>query len=383
MPTAEGCKDRRTRLWERVRQAPGGEAVRAILITDPRHLVYLADYYPTPFIFRSHGQTAALLIDADGKAILFADANCRMFADEAHVDERILFTWYDGKHSAPPRKSSFAGHLSLEIQWRLGDATIGVEPSNLPGLFCERLTGAKFDVEPILHSMKRNKDADEIAILRRSMDAGVAGYLAAREHVEPGMTELQAYLIIAETSQLQAEIAAIVYGDFVSGPRTEKGGGPATNRVIESGDLLLLDFSVVLREYRGDFAGTFAVKSKATDEQHRAHDAAMLSMEVGESMLRSGTPCAEIDRAVRASLEGAGYRDAFKSHVGHGLGLGHPDPPYIVPESTDILEVGDVITLEPGVFLPGKFGLRVERNYLISESGYENLTRHPLEIDGI
>ena len=382
MPTAEGCKGRRTRLWERVRQTPGGETVRAILITDPRHLVYLADYYPTPFTFRSHGQTAALLLQADGAAILFADSNCRVFADEAHVDERILFGWYDGKHSAPPRKPNFAGHLSLEVQWRLGDATVGVEASTLPTLFCDRLTGQKFDVEPILHAMKRNKDPDEIAILRKSMEAGVAGYLAAREHVEPGMNELQAYLIIAETCQLQAGTPAIVYGDFVSGPRTITGGGPPTDRVIEPGDLLLLDFSVVLREYRGDFAGTFAVQWKATDEQHRAHDAAMRAMETGESMLRPGAPCAEIDRAVRASLASAGYGDAFKSHVGHGLGLGHPDPPYIVPESTDHLEIGDVVTLEPGVFLPNQFGLRVERNYLITESGFENLTLHPLTIDG-
>src|SRR5262249_31604678 len=150
----------------------------------------------------------------------------------------------------------------------------------------------------------------------------------------------------------------------------------------ESGDLLLLDFSVVLREYRGDFAGTFAVRAKATDEQHRAHDAAMRSMEVGESMLRAGAACAEIDRAVRSSLENSGYGGFFKSHVGHGLGLGHPDPPYIVPESSDVLEVGDVITLEPGVFLPDKFGVRVERNYLITETGFENLTHHPLEING-
>jgi Xaa-Pro aminopeptidase len=383
MPTAEGCRSRRTRLWERVRRTPGGEAVRAILVTDPRHLVYLADYYPTPFVFRSHGQTAALLLQADGAAVLFADANCRPFADEAHVDERVLFSWYDGKHAAPARKASFASHLSLEVQWRLGDATVGVEPSSLPTPFCQRLTGEKFDVEPILHALKRNKDPDEVAILRRSMEAGVAGYLGARLHVEPGMTELQAYLIIAETCQLQAGTAAIVYGDFVSGPRTEKGGGPPTDRVIEPGDLLLLDFSVVLREYRGDFAGTFAVRAVAADDQRRAHDAAMQAMETGEGMLRAGTPCAVIDRAVRESLDNSGYGDAFKSHVGHGLGLGHPDPPYIVPESTDALEVGDVVTLEPGVFLPGRFGLRVERNYLVTESGFETLTNHPLGIDGI
>jgi Xaa-Pro aminopeptidase len=106
-------------------------------------------------------------------------------------------------------------------------------------------------------------------------------------------------------------------------------------------------------------------------------------MEAGEALLRAGTPCADIDRAVRAELAAAGYGDAFHSHVGHGLGLGHPDPPYIVPESTDTLEIGDVVTLEPGVFLPGKFGLRVERNYLITPTGVENMTHHPLEIDGV
>jgi Xaa-Pro aminopeptidase len=383
MPTAEGCKQRRSRLWERVRGTPGGETVKAVLVTDPRHLVYLANYYPSPFVFRSSGQTAALLLDAEGRAVLFADANCRIFAEEAFADENVLFQWYDGKHSAPARKASFAGHLALECQWRLGDATVGVEPSTLPFSVAEKLTGPKFDVEPILHSLKRNKDPDELAILTASMEAGVAGYLAAREHVEPGMTELQAYLIIAETCQLAAKSAAVVYGDFVSGPRTEKGGGFATDRVIEKGDLLLLDFSVVLREYRGDFAGTFAVKAKATDEQRKAHDAAMTALAIGETMLAAGTPCTEIDRSVREVLERSGYGDAFKSHVGHGLGLGHPDPPYIVPESTDVLEVGDVITLEPGVFLPGKFGLRVERNYFISADGPRNLTRHPLAIDGI
>jgi Xaa-Pro aminopeptidase len=109
----------------------------------------------------------------------------------------------------------------------------------------------------------------------------------------------------------------------------------------------------------------------------------MRAMETGETLLRPGMPCADIDRAVRGSLENAGYGDAFKSHVGHGLGLGHPDPPYIVPESTDTLEIGDVVTLEPGVFLPGQFGLRVERNYLITPAGFEILTHHPLGIDGI
>ena len=89
-------------------------------------------------------------------------------------------------------------------------------------------------------------------------------------------------------------------------------------------------------------------------------------------------PAREIDAAVRGHFASHGMEAYFPSHSGHGLGLGHPEPPYLVPESDEILQAGDVVALEPGLYLPGVGGMRFERNYLITGEGHELLTRHRL-----
>ena len=382
MLTQEGCKARRRRLWERLEPE-----VRWLIVSDPRHLVYLANYYQTPFVFRTNAAAAILVLGREEESILIADSGVRMCAEPAFADEKILPAWYDGKHTATTRPSK----LVSTVLDRLGGCPgmrFGIEPSHLPigvwsGLKKTRSDARFVDIEPHLHALKRRKDPDEVALLRKSMAAGEAGFAAALEGIEPGMTELEAYLLINEACMEAAGEQAIVYGDFVTGPRTVKGGGMPTDRKIEKGDLVLLDFSVVINGYRGDFANTFACRAAATDEQQRRYEICVAAMERGESLLKPGAACREIDRGVRAVLAEHGLAELNHSHMGHGLGLGHPDPPYIVPESDDVLEEGDVVTLEPGVFEEGIGGMRVERNYLITRSGCENLTHHRLTIDGI
>ena len=86
----------------------------------------------------------------------------------------------------------------------------------------------------------------------------------------------------------------------------------------------------------------------------------MGALEAGESLLRPGMEARQVDAAVRGHFARYGLADAFPSHAGHGLGLGHPEPPYLVPESTDSLQEGDVVALEPGLYLPGQGGMRFE-----------------------
>jgi Xaa-Pro aminopeptidase len=231
--------------------------------------------------------------------------------------------------------------------------------------------------------MKRRKDPDEIALLRRSMLAMTAGIDAARTEIKAGMTELQAFLLVQRLCNEAAGEQALVYGDFVSGPRAEKGGGQPTDRVIKKGDLVLLDYSVVLYGYRGDFANTFACQARATDEQHRLYNACRAAMTAGEALLKPGQACKDVDRAVRNAFEAVQMSQYFHSHSGHGIGLGHPDPPYIVAESSDTLLEEDVVTLEPGLFVEGVAGMRIERNYVITAKGFENMTPHVLSIDGV
>jgi Xaa-Pro aminopeptidase len=195
------------------------------------------------------------------------------------------------------------------------------------------------------------------------------------------MTELDAYLLVQHAALRAAGDRAVVYGDFVSGPRCEAVGGPPTDRVIQPGDLVLLDFSVVLGGYRGDFANTFVCGGQPTAEQRRLHAACLDALSAGEALVKAGRPAREIDAAVRASFDKQHLRETFSTHSGHGLGLGHPDPPYLVPNSADTLVAGDVIAIEPGQYVQGVAGMRYERNYLVTDQGYEVLSRHELRLE--
>lgn len=378
MLTAEGCAARRERLWR------GASGCDALVVGDPSHLNYFAGYTPSPFVFRTV-ESGALLVLEPGRATLVADDMLGPYVERAHVDDRFVPTWYDGTHSAPYRRGQLV-QSALGRLGRVGGRRIGVELACVPAGLVEGLRAARpgleiVDIGPMIRPMRRAKDPDEIEALRRSMRAGEAAQAAALAEMRPGMTEMDAWVLVnrAATEALGEQVS--VYGDFASGPRiaTEQ-GGPPTLRRIEKGDLLLLDFSVVVEGYRGDFTNTFAVGGAPTDRQRELFEACLGAMRAGEAKLRPGTPAREVDAAVRGHFAAMGLGHAFTSHSGHGLGLGHPEPPYFVPESTDTLVAGDVVALEPGLYIEGQGGMRFERNYLITADGFETLSNHELRI---
>ncbi len=104
-------------------------------------------------------------------------------------------------------------------------------------------------------------------------------------------------------------------------------------------------------------------------------------MDAGEKTLKPGAPAKTVDAAVRAHFANLGFTSEFPHHSGHGIGLGHPEPPYFVPQSEDVVQLGDVVTLEPGLYVPGTGGMRIERNYLITSNGFEILSNHQIQIE--
>jgi Xaa-Pro aminopeptidase len=171
---------------------------------------------------------------------------------------------------------------------------------------------------------------------------------------------------------------ALVYGDFASGPRAEKKGGPPTPRRIEKGELFLLDYSTVLYGYRADFTNTWVVDGEPTPRQRELASFCLEAMRGGENLLKPGSRGHDIDAELRRVFASHGVEDHFPHHSGHGIGLGHPDPPYLTPGSDDVLVEGDVVTLEPGLYVDGVGGMRFEHNYLITSSGFELLTHQQL-----
>jgi Xaa-Pro aminopeptidase len=380
MLTAEGCAARRDRLWEAL-----PALCDILVVADPSHLTYFAGYAPSPFVFRTV-EAGAILLLQPGEATLVADDMMGPFLDQSFVDERVAPIWYDGKHSAPYRR----GRLVESTLGRLASMPgrrFGVELASVPAGLVEGLNAARpnlkiVDIGPLIRPLRRSKHADEIDVMRRSMRAGEAGLAAALQKIRPGMTELDVYVIVQNAAIAELGEQAIVYGDFASGPRCAlEQGGPPTSRRIEAGDLLLVDFSVIVSGYRGDFTNTFAVGAGPTLRQRELFKACCGALAAGEACLKPGAPARAVDAAIRGHFASSGLDRYFTSHSGHGIGLGHPEPPYFVPESSDTVHAGDVVALEPGLYIEGEGGMRFERNYLITADGFEILSNHEIRID--
>jgi Xaa-Pro aminopeptidase len=232
-----------------------------------------------------------------------------------------------------------------------------------------------------LARLRRQKDPDEVALLRRCMRAGEAGHAWAREHVQPGMTELDVYSGVCAACTRAAGHPVIVYGDFAVSPGPERRGGPPTSRVLQQGDLFILDFSVVIDGYRSDFTNTLCAGKVPTAGQQRLYDLCCQAMRAGEENLREGAACLAVYNAANGVFAQAGMAEHFGHHAGHGIGLTHPEAPFFVHHADETLLAGDVVTLEPGLYVASTGGIRIEHNYLITASGYERLSQHAIALE--
>jgi Xaa-Pro aminopeptidase len=361
MLTAEGCRERRQRFWERLGPWPDGDHVR---LADPLHLIWLANFHVEPISLNA-GFGGTLLLRRDGQAKLLHDDRLKNAAASAHVEERVQVPWYDGQSPGKgPRQIALVSSVNptgsgLHIHDRAGDP-------------------AAAQVVSTLASLRRQKDPDEIAIFRQCMRATEVGHAWARTNVKPGMTELDVYTGIVTVCTKAAGRAVIVYGDFAVCPGPQRRGGAATDRVLEPGDMLILDYSVVLNGYRSDFTNTLVVGKEPTADQRRLYEVCCQAMAAGEKELRAGAACLNVYDAVRNVFDKAGVADAFPHHAGHGLGLTHPESPFFVRHADETLLAGDVVTLEPGLYIEGIGGIRIEHNYLITDTGYDRLSNHEI-----
>lgn len=364
MLTADGCRQRRQRLWQNLEPAPESDY---LLLADPIHLAYLANFHVDPFSLGG-GFRGYLLVRKDGQAKLIHDDRMPRSVERAHVEERRVASWYDGQspgrgpRQLAPLESVNPRGAGLRVHDRVGDP---YAPT----------------VIRTLAQMRRQKYPDEVAALKRCMRATEAGHEWARAHIRPGMTELDVYCGVNSACTLAAGQPVIVYGDFAVSPGPERRGGPPTSRVLEPGDLFILDFSVVIDSYRSDFTNTLVAGKEPNAAQRRLHELCAEALTRGEKKLRAGNACLGVYQAVHGVFERAGLAEHFPHHAGHGLGLSHPEAPYFVRHATETLLAGDVVTLEPGLYVPGVGGIRIEHNYLVTEEGFECLSNHAISLN--
>jgi Xaa-Pro dipeptidase len=361
MLTADGCRKRRERLWQQLDPPP---ATDYLLLSDPIHLAYLANCWADPISLGTDFH-AYLLVRNDGHGKLLHADRAAKSVHAAHADEKRVVTWYDGQSPA-------SGPRQLAVLEQVNPARGGLRVHDRPG---DPLAA---QVTRAIAQMRRQKDPDEIDVLRSCMRATDAGHAWARAHIRPGMTELDVYGGVSAACVKTAGHPVIVYGDFAVSPGPERRGGGPTDRVLEPGDMFILDFSVVIQGYRSDFTNTLVVGKEPSADQQRLCDVALQAMAAGERELRAGAACKTVDDAVCAAFDKADY--VFPHHAGHGIGLSHPENPYFVRQATETLLAGDVVTLEPGMYIAGVGGLRIEHNYLITDAGFERLSSHTIAL---
>jgi hypothetical protein len=363
MLTAEGCRQRRLRLWENLDPPPDSDHLR---LADPIHLNYLANFYVDPFSLGA-GFGGCLLLRNDGLAKLIHDNRLPKSVAAAHVEETVVVNWYDGQ-------SPGHGPRQLALLEAVNPVHGGLRIHDRPG---DPLAA---QITRTLAQLRRPKDPDELAVFQQSVRACEAGHAWARAKIQAGMTELDVYCGVNAACMKTAGEHVIVYGDFAVSPGPERRGGPPTSRVLANGDMVILDYSVVIDGYRCDFTNTLVVGKQPNADQRQLYDWCMAAMAAGESELRAGNACLTVYQAVRNVFEKAGVAEHFPHHAGHGLGLTHPEDPYIVRHANQRLLAGDIVTLEPGLYIENVGGIRIEHNYLITDTGYERLSNHVISL---
>ncbi len=384
MLTKEGCLIRRTRLWSVV-----PSDVEWLLIADPRHVKYLANFWIPPFSF-SGGERALLLLERDGKATLLGDNfSLKSSMSEAFVHAEVVEKWYDHQHSVTNRDHVLfraVSQIASKLKGRIG----AVEAEWLPVAALDaigdgdvRLSNISLGTE--LRTLRRRKEPDEIALLEECMRATDVGQAWARANIRAGMSELDVYRGVQSASLEAAGRVGLIYGDFrVTNGTSPKAGGLPTQHKLQDGELFILDYSLVLEGYRSDFTNVIAVGTPSP-EQREVFAVCQRAMAAAEKTLKAGARAADVFAAASAqyvpsSFVARGY-DHLTHHAGHGIGLAHPEAPILVPQSEDVLVAGDVLTLEPGLYVDGVGGVRIEHNYLITETGYRRLSNHTIALD--
>ncbi len=221
----------------------------------------------------------------------------------------------------------------------------------------------------------------EVSGVKRALEANRAAYEALRAGLRVGMTEQEAYnLVKGAVDRVCGDEPHEFIGDFVGGARTGSIEGPPTDYVLQAGDLFILDLSVKRGETWSDTCRTFFL-GEPTPRQREAYAAVLACQDVGVASVRAGVVASSVRPPMMDILARHGLDGKMPHHGGHLVG----PAPYLKPAfeegCDDRIEAGDICTLEPGVYLEGEWGMRVENDYLVTEDGLGNLFDYPRELE--
>lgn len=340
---------RRARLAE----ALSARGIDGILVTTLVNVRYLTGFT---------GSNGAVLVAADGCAVFATDGRYR---DQAAIE-------------VPDVEHVITRDLLGELAQRSTGTTLGVESHTLSIDAYEHLAGilpstALTSGDRIVESLREIKDDVEIDALRRACDVSTRALEQVLAGPLAGRTERQVARDL-ENRMLDLGAEAIAFESILaSGPNTAIPHHHPTERVLASGELLKIDFGARVDGYHADCTRT-VVLGRADDWQREVYAAVQESQAAGLAQLRDGVELSAADRAARTSLDDAGWLEAFTTGLGHGVGLQIHEDPFVAASHTGKLSSRTVLTMEPGIYVPGRGGVRIEDTVLVTAGAPEVLT---------
>ena len=338
--TATDFTERMTRAAAQASAA----GLSGVLVTPGADLLYLAGYSPISITER----ITMLAIHASRPPAMIVPALERPGAEPAPV---ALRDWADGDDAY----AAAAGLLDPDGAYAISDSAWAMHVLGLQ----RALPGSRYvSMTDALPTLRAVKDAEE---LERMAAAGAAADAVFEEIATSrfsGRTEAEiaaelARLLIAHGHE-RAEFTIVASGPNGANPHHEE-----SDRVVQEGDMVVLDFGGTKDGYGSDTTRTVHV-GEPTEEEAEVYDVVRLAQQAAFDAVRPGAACQDVDRAARGVIAGAGYGERFIHRTGHGIGLTVHEPPYMIEGETRPIEPGMCFSIEPGIYLPGRFGVRIE-----------------------
>ncbi len=317
---------------------------------------------------------------AEGVAIV-TPKGCRYFTDSRYI-EPAQNNIKDFEVIDIATGKGFAACLNDAIA-EFGVKTLGYEEDYITAAelfrFEKNLNARLVPMNEKINGFRGVKEEWELNLMRKAQTITDKAFAEVLPRIKAGMTELE----------LQAELIYCLYKNgatglafdpiVVSGPNTSVPHGVAGERVIQPGDFITMDFGASYRGYCSDMTRTVAV-GFVTEEMEKVYNTVLQAQLAGLAVTKAGVPGQVIDGAARKVIADAGYGEYFGHGYGHSLGLEVHESPSPSPRNTEPMPAGAYASAEPGIYLPGKFGVRIEDSVIFTEDGYENPCTSPKEL---
>ncbi|MFO0891862.1 MAG: Xaa-Pro peptidase family protein [Isosphaeraceae bacterium] len=360
--------DRYAERREKLRCGLQEDDLHALLVSSPTNVSYLTGFT---------GDSSALLLGRERDVLVSDGRFTTQIAQECPDLEAVI------RPAAQTMNQAIAGVVA-----KLDGGRLGFEAAALSVAEFQSLTQALPDHSLVatterVETLRQIKDASEIQAIRQAVDFAERAFLMVRPQIRPGMTEKEVADLLESSLRLCGATASsfppiVAVGRNAALPHAR----PTETARIGDEDFVLFDWGATGRPYKSDLTRV-VVTGKVTPEFERVYETVLEAQERAIASIRPGVLAHDVDAEARSFIEQAGFGRFFDHGLGHGLGMEIHEAPRLRRESNTILQPGMIVTVEPGIYLPGWGGIRIEDDVLVTPEGREVLSRLPKALDAV